>query len=353
MKNKRFTLILVMLLISSFFLQSIPTSVLAMDMTNSEEQETVALEGVEPSAIEDIPGSQTVDDELIEVSGSISAPSTHTESSEPDLNRLNNNLLEGEPSGNGGSAIQSQSPEDDENSTDQLEELGSNLSEEVELEETIQINFNTRGGSSLEPILVEKGSTVFELPSPSMEGFIFKGWFINKNEDVKLPFSPDGDITLYAEWDILPTNPDNLLEPDDSPYGGAIDYNVFPATLFSSIVALRNRSGSHPTEPGEVKLFKDAVPVDGMVNTWDVTLRIEGKNKPTTSDIILVIDTSGSMNNEGRMNAAKVAANAFINTLLPSDTTRIGIVSFAGEVTVKSQLTNNATSLNKIGRAHV
>ena len=81
MKNKRFTLILVMLLISSFFLQSIPTSVLAMDMTNSEEQETVALEGVEPSAIEDIPGSQTVDDELIEVSGSISAPSTHTESS--------------------------------------------------------------------------------------------------------------------------------------------------------------------------------------------------------------------------------------------------------------------------------
>ncbi|MDI9518793.1 MAG: hypothetical protein QM266_05635 [Bacillota bacterium] len=62
----------------------------------------------------------------------------------------------------------------------------------------------------------------------------------------------------------------------------------------------KNNSGpvigvDHPTQPGEVMLFKQAEQVPGTVNLWKVTLRIEGKDKPKKSDIILVIDTSGSM----------------------------------------------------------
>ncbi|ERI06692.1 von Willebrand factor type A domain protein [Atopobium sp. oral taxon 810 str. F0209] len=161
---------------------------------------------------------------------------------------------------------------------------------------------------------------------------------------------------LIPEDSILADNPDHLLVPDDSPYGGEIDYNVWPLSEFGLLAPMMLRSSTrandppvigtdHPTTPGEVMLFKEAKPVAGKVNTWEVKLRIEGKNKPTTSDIVLVIDTSGSMKDSNRMEAAKAAANQFIDSLLPSDNTRIGIVAFASEVSVESNLTNNSITL--------
>lgn len=161
---------------------------------------------------------------------------------------------------------------------------------------------------------------------------------------------------LIPEDSILADNPDHLLVPDDSPYGGEIDYNVWPLSEFGLLAPMMLRSSTrandppvtgtdHPTTPGEVMLFKEAKPVAGKVNTWEVKLRIEGKNKPTTSDIVLVIDTSGSMKDNNRMEAAKAAANQFIDSLLPSDNTRIGIVAFASEVSVESNLTNDSITL--------
>lgn len=110
-----------------------------------------------------------------------------------------------------------------------------------------------------------------------------------------------------------------------------------PATEFGvtkPMMVTRSRdAANHPTQPGEVKLFKDATPVDGMLNTWDVTLRVEAKDKqPETSDVVLVIDTSGSMAWYGRMDKAKEAAKEFVDKLLPSETTRIGVVSFGSEI---------------------
>ena len=98
-------------------------------------------------------------------------------------------------------------------------------------------------------------------------------------------------------------------------------------------------------------LFKQATPVPNMVNVWDITLRIEGKDKPVRSDVILLIDTSGSMKTgtpKTRMQAAKDAANAFVDALLPSDNIRIGVVSFAEMASIKQQLTNNATTLETV-----
>lgn len=104
----------------------------------------------------------------------------------------------------------------------------------------------------------------------------------------------------------------------------------------------------HPKAPGEVMLFKEAKPVDGMLNTWDVTLRVEAKDKqPETADIVLVIDTSGSMNEHGRMDKAKEAAKAFVDELLPSQTTRIGVVSFGSDIHYMARLTNDQKELNQ------
>lgn len=165
---------------------------------------------------------------------------------------------------------------------------------------------------------------------------------------------PVGDEAV--DDDFVSSNPDNLPEGYEAPPYTGIDYNVFPVTEFGSAPkiaprAMRAANTDHPTEPGEVKVFKDATPVEGMLNTWDVTLRIEGKDKPTTSDVVLVIDTSGSMDDHGRMEAAKDAANAFVDKLLPSDNTRIGVVSFADNANVVQALPNDPAGLeDKIDR---
>lgn len=89
----------------------------------------------------------------------------------------------------------------------------------------------------------------------------------------------------------------------------------------------------HPTKAGEVMLFKESKPVEGFVNTWEVTLRVEAKDTVQTSDTILVIDTSGSMYNNGRLIAAKEAANTLIEALLPAPTpanplNRVAVINF-------------------------
>lgn len=85
--------------------------------------------------------------------------------------------------------------------------------------------------------------------------------------------------------------------------------------------------------PGSIKLNKDAAAVEGETNLWEVTLGIQGKNFETTSDVVLVIDCSGSMEGTKLTNTRK-AAKAFGQKLLTEgSTTRIAIVTFINEAT--------------------
>lgn len=82
-------------------------------------------------------------------------------------------------------------------------------------------------------------------------------------------------------------------------------------------------------EEGSINLEKDAKAVEGKDNLWEVTLGIHGKNYKTTSDVVLVIDNSNSMYEDGRMEKTKVAAKAFVNELLTEgSTTRIALVVY-------------------------
>ncbi|EOL49311.1 vWA domain-containing protein [Enterococcus caccae] len=88
--------------------------------------------------------------------------------------------------------------------------------------------------------------------------------------------------------------------------------------------------------PGRIKVNKTAKPVVGMVNQWDITLRIEGRNQfpPPPTDVVLIIDTSGSMKDNDRMLKAKVAAEKFVNMILRKDyDNRIALITYNSEVT--------------------
>ena len=105
-------------------------------------------------------------------------------------------------------------------------------------------------------------------------------------------------------------------------------------TVFSAFSAVSAEGeaagGTQPVWPaqGSIKLDKDAAAVEGAENLWEVTLGIQGKNFETTSDVVLVIDCSGSMKGDKLTNTRK-AAKAFGQKLLADgSSTRIAIVTF-------------------------
>lgn len=105
-------------------------------------------------------------------------------------------------------------------------------------------------------------------------------------------------------------------------------------TVFSAFSAVSAEGeaagGTQPVwpAPGSIKLDKDAAAVEGAENLWEVTLGIQGKNFETTSDVVLVIDCSGSMEGTKLTNTRK-AAKAFGQKLLADgSSTRIAIVTF-------------------------
>lgn len=95
---------------------------------------------------------------------------------------------------------------------------------------------------------------------------------------------------------------------------------------------------------GSILLDKTAAAVSGETNMWEVTLKIQGKNYKTTSDVVLVIDNSNSMytkktdknnnayyveDSNSRMTKTKTAAKAFADKLLTKDSgERIAVVVY-------------------------
>ena len=69
---------------------------------------------------------------------------------------------------------------------------------------------------------------------------------------------------------------------------------------------------------------------------------MEATDKEQKNDIVLVIDTSGSMNDNGRIDAAKDAAKKFVDKLLDENhpNTRIALVSFETNVHLKKNFKN-------------
>lgn len=117
----------------------------------------------------------------------------------------------------------------------------------------------------------------------------------------------------------------------------------------------------HPTEPGEVMVFKEAKPVPGKVNTWQITLRVEAKDKPVNSDTLIIFDASGSMKRDiagtslatgdpnSRMEIAKEATKTLIDTLLkadpktnPDNKNKVGLIVYSSVLHTPQDFRTNA-----------
>ena len=65
------------------------------------------------------------------------------------------------------------------------------------------VTFDSDGGSAVSSTTVTAGTSIAAPIAPTQTGFTFDGWFLsptNTMEAVVFPYTPDGDVTLYAAW---------------------------------------------------------------------------------------------------------------------------------------------------------
>lgn len=127
-----------------------------------------------------------------------------------------------------------------------------------------------------------------------------------------------------------------------------------------SSVQIVNAGGEETNNDG-VEVSKVITGTD-KENYFDITLNVETKQsrqellRAETTDVVIVMDISNTMNNNDRLVNAKAAAQEFVTDFADSlgDSGRIGLVTFNRDAQVENGLTSmsvgNATSLNsKIG----
>jgi len=71
---------------------------------------------------------------------------------------------------------------------------------------TYEVKFNSNGGSSVENMTVISGNTV-DLPKPTKDGYVFKGWFKESSleNEFKSTDKVESDLSLYAKWNKIVT----------------------------------------------------------------------------------------------------------------------------------------------------
>lgn len=83
---------------------------------------------------------------------------------------------------------------------------------------TYTVTFESNGGSEVEPQTIEEGQPATEPEAPTMDGYTFAGWYadaeLTEVYDFATPIT--GDITLYAAWDAVPSEPDNVVDEEDT-----------------------------------------------------------------------------------------------------------------------------------------
>lgn len=117
-------------------------------------------------------------------------------------------------------------------------------------------------------------------------------------------------------------------------FGFALSTMSFPS---SRVVAL------DPLPPGTVTVDKTAASLGG--GFYEITLTITGVPVVKASDIVLVMDTSGSMSS-AKMNAMKSAAKNFVDTIIArNEGHRIAIIRFSTDPSLVLNFSQNASTL--------
>lgn len=141
----------------------------------------------------------------------------------------------------------------------------------------VNVSFQTNGGLPIKSIGVQKGGRLSELPTTTKNGYVFDGWYLDKEcsvaFDIEQPI--DNDITLYAKWEQEELPPPPITEWFD------VVFDSNGGTILQKQEIESGKKASKPTAPIKSGYIFDGWWVNGYIRKWDF-------DKDTvTSNIIL------------------------------------------------------------------
>lgn len=73
------------------------------------------------------------------------------------------------------------------------------------IESQFKITYDTDGGTSVDPTIIDYNTALTSLPVVEKTGYIFKGWYSDKEMTKEYDLSTliDKNITIYAKWEII------------------------------------------------------------------------------------------------------------------------------------------------------
>ena len=77
--------------------------------------------------------------------------------------------------------------------------------------ETITITFDSKGGSAVSPITINKGTTLTLPKNPKYKGYTFKGWTDKHGKVIYNNALLEEDTTLYANWEKIVEKPEPVV----------------------------------------------------------------------------------------------------------------------------------------------
>lgn len=86
--------------------------------------------------------------------------------------------------------------------------------------ETITITFDSKGGSTVDSITINKGVELILPKDPTYAGYTFKGWYDINETPIHNNVLLEEDTTLYAKWEKIPEpkpEPKPALKPEPKP----------------------------------------------------------------------------------------------------------------------------------------
>lgn len=83
--------------------------------------------------------------------------------------------------------------------------------------ETITITFDSKGGSAVSPITINKGTTLTLPKNPKYKGYTFKGWTDKHGKVIYNNALLEEDTTLYANWEKIVEKPEPAVPEEIIP----------------------------------------------------------------------------------------------------------------------------------------
>ena len=160
------------------------------------------------------------------------------------------------------------------------------------------ISYELNGGTNdkSNPTTYTAETSTIDFIAPSRTGYIFKGWYTQKdfsnNNVTNLPQGSYGNITLYADWQIITYNITYVLNG-----GETIGENPTEYTVESQDIILANPTGVH-TFKGWYKdeMLKEKITIITSCSLGDITLYADWQHEISTD---WIIDKAPTCSNTG------------------------------------------------------